>query len=73
MGDDTDLYLESDKENEIEISEESKPEATTEKSFCSTIKSTTKTKEKNNSSSKTKRLSIFKKQLTKDPKYSGFL
>ncbi|CAF3498405.1 unnamed protein product [Rotaria socialis] len=73
MDDDTDLYLASDKENEIEISEESEPEAATEKSFCSTIKSTTEAKEKNNSSSKTKRLCVFKKQWIKDPKYAGFL
>ncbi|CAF5037864.1 unnamed protein product, partial [Rotaria sp. Silwood1] len=39
----------------------------------STIKSTTKTKETNTSSSKTKRLSVFKKQWIKDSKYAGFL
>ena len=73
MDDDTNHHLASDKENEIEISEESEPETAAEKSFCSIIKSPIKTKEKKNSSSKTKRLSVFKKQWIKDPKYAGFL
>ena len=43
MGDDTNLHFASDKENEIEISEESEPETAAEKSCCSTINLTTKT------------------------------
>lgn len=54
MGDDTNLHFASDKENEIEISEESEPEIAAKKSCCSTVNSTRKTTENNNSSSHTK-------------------
>ena len=75
MDDDTNLHLASDKVNEIQISEEFEAETAAEKSFYSTINSTAKTKEKNNSLSKrkTKCHSVFKKQWVKDPKYTSFL
>ncbi len=75
MDDDFDCQLEFNKENEIQKCEVSELEATTtttEQSNNSVVKSDTNKERGKNPPSKSKRVSTFKKQWIKDPKYRVF-
>jgi hypothetical protein len=76
MDNDFDCQLEFNKENEIQMCEVSEREATTtttEQSNNSVVKSDTNKERCKKPPSKSKRVSILKKQWIKDPKYARFL